>query len=114
MLSWTQSGLDLSQAAATFGYAFYVQPYAVPMLRTLPPTAEGAATLVAALHVTFGLTFAAYLAVGVGGLYVFGYDGKVPQDLLQGFAGPLGGILAGIFCAYLMLCFYPSVVSVIS
>lgn len=34
----------------------------------------------------------------------------MPQDLLQGFSGRVGGCLAGVFCAYLMLCFSPTVV----
>lgn len=88
---------------------FYVQPCAVPLLRTLPAGERGASTLVAALHVTFVATGIAYLAVGLGGLFFFG-EGAVPQDLLQGFHGRVGGSLAAVFCVYLMLCFSPTVV----
>jgi hypothetical protein len=70
-------------------YAFYVQPCAVPLLRTLPPGDEGARVLCAAVHLTFVLTALAYLCVGLGGLLYFG-EGHVPQDLLQGFGGRIG------------------------
>ena len=109
MADWSRIALQMPRAASTFGYAFYVQPYAVPLLRTLPQGIEGANTVVASLHITFTITSLAYLAVGVGGLYLFG-QGHVPQDMLQGFSGVLGGVLAAIFCVYLMLCFYPSVI----
>ena len=166
-----RGGLALTEAASTLGYAFYVQPCAVPLLRTLPAGDEGASTLVAALYVTFALTSMAYLSVGLGGLLYFGEGsqalrvepagpcewngpgvtsgmgwalrvkpwmepkeppemrrlrspqtsverllailpsaGHVPQDLLQGFGGEVGGVLAGVFCVYLMLCFSPTVV----
>ena len=105
-------GLAMSQgaeAASTFGYAFYVQPCAVPLLRTLPRGDDGARTLCAALHVTFAVTCVAYLCVGLGGLIYFG-EGAVPQDLLQGFDGPIGGSLAAFFSVYLMLAFSPTLV----
>ena len=47
--------------------------------------------------------------VGLGGLYFFG-EGHVPQDLLQGFDGVIGGSLAAFFAVYLMLSFSPIVV----
>lgn len=62
-----RGGMALTEAASTFGYAFYVQPCAVPLLRTLPSGERGAATLVAALHTTFLITGLAYLSVGLGG-----------------------------------------------
>ena len=100
---------DLSKAASTFGYAFYIQPCALPLLRGLPDGAEGGSILERALHLTFVLTAASYLTVGVGGLVIFG-DGHVPQDLLQGFGGRVGGALSGLFCLYLCLCFPPILV----
>jgi len=109
LIGLPQGGMALTEAASTFGYAFYVQPCAVPLLRTLPAGERGASTLVAALHVTFVATGIAYLAVGLGGLFFFG-EGAVPQDLLQGFHGRIGGSLAAVFCVYLMLCFSPTVV----
>jgi len=39
----------------------------------------------------------AYLCIGLGGLLLFG-ENKVPQDLLQGFDGRVGGSLAAFFC----------------
>ena len=125
----------LPEAASTFGYAFYIQPVALPLLRALPPGEAGATALADALKLTFALTCAAYLCVGIGGYAYFG-RGHVPQasagasraarasprpngahdssgrvhvaqDLLQGFHGRAGGALAGIFCAYLCLCFSP-------
>ena len=101
--------LTMSEAAATFGYAFYIQPCAVPMLRTLPPGDDGARTLCAALHVTFAVTCVAYLCVGLGGVLLFG-EGHVPQDLLQGFDGVVGGSLAAFFALYLMLAFSPTLI----
>lgn len=71
------------EAASTFGYAFYIQPCALPLLRTLPPGDLGARTLEQALHLTFIITAIAYLCVGLGGLILF-YDGGVPQDLFTG------------------------------
>lgn len=67
-----QTSMALTEAASTFGYAFYVQPCAVPLLRTLPAGEEGASTLVAALYVTFAVTGVAYMCVGLGGLFFFG------------------------------------------
>ena len=101
--------MKLTEAASIFGFAWYVQPYPLPLLRALPPGEQGAATLVAALHVTFVITGMAYLSVGLGGLFLFGED-HVPQDVLQGFHGRVGGTLAGAFCLYLMLCYAPNVV----
>jgi hypothetical protein len=109
LLSLPQGSMKLTEAASIFGFAWYVQPYPLPLLRALPPGEQGAATLVAALHVTFVITGMAYLSVGLGGLFLFG-EGHVPQDVLQGFHGRVGGTLAGAFCLYLMLCFAPNVV----
>ena len=99
---------QLPEAASTFGYAFYIQPCALPLLRTLPPGDDGARVLIRALRLTFSLTLLAYLAVGIGGLVLF--DGDPPQDLLQGFGGGVGAALAAFFCAYLTLCFPPILV----
>ena len=101
--------LSFSEAASTFGYAFYVQPCAIPLLRTLPAGDEGARLLCHSVHLTFIVTALAYLCVGLGGLLYFG-EGHVPQNLLQGFSGRVGGTLAGVFCTYLMLCVSPIVV----
>ena len=109
LLSSPQGSMKLTEAASIFGFAWYVQPYPLPLLRALPPGEQGAATLVAALHVTFVITGMAYLSVGLGGLFLFG-EGHVPQDVLQGFHGRVGGTLAGAFCLYLMLCYAPNVV----
>ena len=109
LVSLPREELGLMEAASTFGYAFYVQPCTVPLLRTLPAGEEGASTLIAALHLTYAITGLAYLCVGLGGLMFFG-EGHVPQDLLQGFSGRVGGCLAGVFSLYLMLCFSPTVV----
>lgn len=49
----------LPQAISTLGYAFYVQPCALPMLSKLPPGEEGARVLELALHLTFAITAAA-------------------------------------------------------
>ena len=103
------SSSGISTAASTFGYAFYIQPCALPLLRTLPKDDLGADLLADALYVTFAFTAAAYLVVGLGGLSIFG-QGHVPQDLLQGFQGRVGGMLSGFFCLYLCLCFPPIVV----
>ena len=62
----------LPQAISTLGYAFYVQPCALPMLSGLPAGAAGALTLERALHLTFAVTAAVYLCVGVSGLLYFG------------------------------------------
>ena len=43
----------LPEAASTFGYAFYIQPCALPLLRTLPPGEPGVVILERALHLTF-------------------------------------------------------------
>lgn len=101
--------LRLPTAASTFGYAFYIQPCALPLLRNLPPGEAGSEVLTQALDVTFVFTAAAYLIVGIGGLAVFG-QGNVPQDLLQGFRGHFAGALSGFFCLYLCLCFPPIIV----
>ena len=101
--------LGVPTAASTFGYAFYIQPCALPLLRTLPKGDAGADILTEALYVTFAFTACAYLIVGVGGLLIFG-QGHVPQDLLQGFSGRTGGYLSGFFCLYLCLGFPPIVV----
>ena len=68
----------LPEAASTFGYAFYIQPVALPLLRALPPGEAGATALADALKLTFALTCAAYLCVGIGGYVYFG-RGHVPQ-----------------------------------
>ena len=107
--SLPSSWLGVARAASTFGYAFYVQPCAVPLLRTVPAGEHGVQALVWALHLTFALTTLTYLTVGLGGLVAFSAGG-VPQNLLQGFPGRMGGVLAGVFCAYLMLCFSPTVI----
>ena len=100
------------EAASTFGYAFYIQPCALPLLRTLPPGEAGARVLERALHLTFGVTSLAYFAVGIGGVLLFRGtgDGHVPQDLLQGFSDGFGAALAGLFSVYLMFCFPPILV----
>lgn len=76
----------LPEAASMFGYAFYIQPCALPLLRELPAGEEGAKVLVAALRVTFVLTFAAYTCVGIGGYLLFGH--QTPQDVLQASPSP--------------------------
>lgn len=108
-ISTPQSWLGVTEAASTFGYAFYVQPYAVPLLVQAPAGDQNAQALTRALHLTFVLTALSYLCVGLGGLIFFG-EGHVPQDLLQGFSGRLGGVLSAVFSLYLMLCFFPTVV----
>lgn len=60
------------QAVSTLGYAFYIQPCALPMLNQLPGGAEGARLLERALHLTFVLTTLVYLAIGASGLLFFG------------------------------------------
>jgi amino acid permease len=109
IVSMPKGKLALSEAASTFSYAFYVQPWVVPQLRMLPPGEQGASTVVAAIHVIFVITGIAYLCVGLGGLFFFG-DGFVPQDLVQGLRGSVSGPLAGVFCTYSILCFPPNVV----
>ena len=102
-------GNGLPRAASTLGYAFYVQPYVLPLLRTLPAGQRGSDVLVGAVHITYAVTALAYLCVGLGGYILFG-QGNVPQDLLQGFHGHAGGASAAVFSVYLMLCFSPNVV----
>ena len=109
LVSMPKGKLALSEAASTFSYAFYVQPWVVPQLRMLPPGEQGASTVVAAIHVIFVITGIAYLCVGLGGLFFFG-EGFVPQDLVQGLRGSVSGPLAGVFCTYSILCFPPNVV----
>lgn len=99
----------LAEAASTFGYAFYIQPCALPLLRDLPSGELGERILTHALSITFLLTAMAYLTLGIGGVVIFG-DGDVPQDLLEGFEGRVGGVLSALFCLYLCLCFPPVVV----
>ena len=103
------TSLGVPTAASTFGYAFYIQPCALPLLRSLPAGDIGAQVLIKALHVTFAFTACAYLIVGLGGLAVFG-AGHVPQDLMQGFKGQFAGFLSGLFSLYLCLCFPPILV----
>jgi len=101
--------VHLPEAASTFGYAFYIQPCALPLLRTLPAGEVGARTLEQALHLTFAITSVAYLCVGVGGFLLFQGVG-VPQDLFTGFEGHIGGALNAFFAIYLMFCFPPILV----
>ena len=68
----------LPQAISTLGYAFYVQPCALPMLERLPGGERGAALLERALHLTFALTTLVYLAIGASGLLLFG--AATPQN----------------------------------
>ena len=98
----------LPQAISTLGYAFYVQPCALPLLERLPSGERGAALLERALHLTFGTITLVYLAIGASGLLLFGAD--TPQNVLQGFGGGAGAGLSALFAVYLMLCFPPMLV----
>lgn len=95
----------LPEAASTFGYAFYVQPCVLPLLRTLPAGEVGALVLERATHLTYIVITVVYLIVGVAGLLFFG--SRTPQDVLQGFGGQIGALISGLFCLYLSASFAP-------
>jgi amino acid permease len=95
----------LPEAASTFGFAFYVQPCVLPMLRSLPPGPTGARVLERATHLTYVIILFIYFTVGAAGLLYFGRD--TPQDVLQGFGGNGGALISGLFCLYLAATYAP-------
>jgi amino acid permease len=95
----------LPEAASTLGFAFYVQPCVLPMLRSLPPGPLGARVLERATHLTYLVITLVYLIVGAAGLLLFGRD--TPQDVLQGFGGAGGALVATLVSLYLAASFAP-------
>jgi len=98
----------LPEAASMLGFAFWLQPCVLPLMRELPEGKTGERIMVKSLHITFGGSTFVYACVGLGGFLRFGQD--TPQDILNGFDGTVGGVLSCLFCVYLVLCFPPVVV----
>ena len=98
----------LLESSSIFGFSFYIQPCVLPMLRELPDGTQGEQILTRAIYITFGTATAIYMCVGVGGFLWFGKD--APSDLLTGFGGSTGAVLALVFWFYLTLCFAPILV----
>ena len=96
----------LPQAISTLGYAFYVQPCALPMLERLPGGERGAALLERALHLTFALTTLIYLAIGASGLLLFG--AATPQNARHAAAPTFGPLRRATRCDGLTRGLFPT------
>ena len=83
------------------------QPCVLPLLRELPEGEVGERVMTKALHLTFSLTTLVYATIGLAGYIAFG--DATPPNILGGFKGAVGGVLAFVFCAYICLCFAPTV-----
>ena len=79
----------------------------LPLLRELPEGEVGERVMTKALHLTFSLTTLVYATIGLAGYILFGDE--TPENILGGFKGAVGGVLAFVFCAYICLCFAPTV-----
>ena len=79
----------------------------LPLLRELPEGEVGERVMTKALHLTFSLTTLVYATIGLAGYIAFG--DATPPNILGGFKGAVGGVLAFVFCAYICLCFAPTV-----
>lgn len=63
----------LPEAFAVVGYAFYMQPMMMPLLKEMPPGMVGVVTMRRAVHATlYGVAFLVYASMGVFGAALFG------------------------------------------
>ena len=101
---WT----ELPTTASLIGFAFWVQPVVLPLMEELPPGPVGVRIMTRALCLTYFCTALIYGSIGLGGFLAFG--AATPQDILDGFSGTAGDMLACVFCIYVILSTPPVVV----
>lgn len=99
---------ELPTTASLIGFAFWVQPVVLPLMEELPPGPVGVRIMTKALCLTYFCTALIYGSIGLGGFLAFG--AATPQDILDGFSGSAGDMLACIFCMYVILSTPPVVV----
>eukprot|EP00900_Chrysochromulina_parva_P016229 jgi/Chrpa1/24607/Chrysochromulina_OHIO_Genome00007882-RA len=87
---------ELPTTASLIGFAFWVQPVVLPLMEELPPGPVGVRIMTKALCLTYFCTALIYGSIGLGGFLAFG--AATPQDILDGFSGSAGDMLACIFC----------------
>eukprot|EP00882_Tetradesmus_deserticola_P021587 GHRQ01023369.1.p1 GENE.GHRQ01023369.1~~GHRQ01023369.1.p1 ORF type:complete len:212 (+),score=81.99 GHRQ01023369.1:248-883(+) len=65
----------LPEAFAVVGYAFYMQPMMMPLLREMPEGEHGVRIMQRAVHATlFGIALTVYFSMGLFGAALFGQD----------------------------------------
>ncbi|KXZ50238.1 hypothetical protein GPECTOR_17g876 [Gonium pectorale] len=78
----------LPEAFAVLGFAFYMQPMLMPLLKEMPPGPAGTALTERAVHITlFGVACGVYGTVGIFGAAIFGASTEsniMVNDLLPG------------------------------
>eukprot|EP00878_Enallax_costatus_P003116 GHUV01003315.1.p1 GENE.GHUV01003315.1~~GHUV01003315.1.p1 ORF type:complete len:487 (+),score=112.67 GHUV01003315.1:283-1743(+) len=95
----------LPEAFAVVGYAFYMQPMMMPLLREMPEGRAGVRAMHKAVHTTlFGVALVVYLSMGLFGASLFGQctEGNIMVNtLVTGRAATAG--LYGCMLLYLAL-----------
>eukprot|EP00191_Tetraselmis_sp_GSL018_P023491 CAMPEP_0177621826 /NCGR_PEP_ID=MMETSP0419_2-20121207/27828_1 /TAXON_ID=582737 /ORGANISM="Tetraselmis sp., Strain GSL018" /LENGTH=353 /DNA_ID=CAMNT_0019121841 /DNA_START=800 /DNA_END=1861 /DNA_ORIENTATION=- len=99
---------SLPEAVSLFGFAFYLHPCLIPVLREMPSGAEGLrATVAATRAVLYVVCVAVYGAVGLFGAAWFGTDTQ--GDILENdfIPGRLAVVLVAAVAAYLAVTIPP-------
>ncbi|WIA15022.1 hypothetical protein OEZ85_001723 [Tetradesmus obliquus] len=95
----------LPEAFAVVGYAFYMQPMMMPLLREMPEGQHGVRIMQRAVHATlFGVALTVYFSMGLFGASLFGQDTEgniMVNELVAGRAAVAA--LYGIMLLYLAL-----------
>ena len=97
---WLDVSRRTPQALGVLGFAFYLQPMLLPMLRELPAGARGRRILERAVTFTLGLTLLVYVLVGFFAVAHFGAHtrGNVLENIRGGWA-PALDVLVSVYLA---------------